>query len=183
MSSTGVSSPPGTDVGAEVGALRRSASPEQVRDELIDAAEGNEDDGLSPEEAQINEAIDDTANPLAGEKLTKKLLKLVKNAATAKSLRRGVKEVQKALRKGETGLMVLAGNITPIDVITHLPVLCEDKDIPYIYVPYKEDLGEAGGTKRPTSVILVLLKAGSDFKDAYDEAVTAVKAAYPASFK
>jgi H/ACA ribonucleoprotein complex subunit 2 len=58
-------------------------------------------------------------------------------------------------------LMVLAGNITPIDVITHLPVLCEDKDIPYIYVPYKEDLGEAGGTKRPTSVILVLLKPGS----------------------
>ncbi|MEV6897759.1 NAD-glutamate dehydrogenase [Amycolatopsis sp. NPDC051372] len=38
MSSTGVSSPPGTDVGAEVGALRRSASPEQLRDELIDAA-------------------------------------------------------------------------------------------------------------------------------------------------
>ncbi len=40
---------------------------EQAEDELIDAAEGNEDDGLSPEEAQINEAIDDTANPLAGE--------------------------------------------------------------------------------------------------------------------
>ena len=40
---------------------------EQADDELIDAAEGNEDDGLSPEEAQINEAIDDTANPLAGE--------------------------------------------------------------------------------------------------------------------
>src|SRR5690349_14083483 len=40
---------------------------EQAEDELIDAAEGNEDDGLTPEEAQINEAIDDTANPLAGE--------------------------------------------------------------------------------------------------------------------
>ena len=42
---------------------------EQADDELIDAAEGNEDDGLSPEEAQINEAIDDTANPLAGEEV------------------------------------------------------------------------------------------------------------------
>jgi hypothetical protein len=40
---------------------------EQAIDELIDAAEGNEDDGLTPEEAQIDEAIDDTANPLAGE--------------------------------------------------------------------------------------------------------------------
>jgi len=42
---------------------------EQTEDELRDAAEGNEDDGLSPEEAQINEAIDDAANPLAGEQV------------------------------------------------------------------------------------------------------------------
>jgi hypothetical protein len=42
---------------------------EQADDELRDAAEGNEDDGLSPEEAQIDEAIDDTANPLAGEQV------------------------------------------------------------------------------------------------------------------
>ncbi len=38
-------------------------------------------------------------------------------------------------------LMIIAGNITPIDVITHLPVLCEDSDVPYVYVPKKEDLG------------------------------------------
>ena len=25
-----------------------------------------------------------------------------------------------------------------IDVITHIPILCEDSDIPYIYVPSKE---------------------------------------------
>jgi hypothetical protein len=37
--------------------------------------------------------------------------------------------------------MILAGNITPIDVITHIPILCEEKDIPYIYVPAKEHLG------------------------------------------
>ena len=38
MSSTGVSSPPAHTVGAEIGGQRRSASPEQIRDELIDAA-------------------------------------------------------------------------------------------------------------------------------------------------
>ncbi len=42
---------------------------EQTELELRDAAEGNEDDGLSPEEAQINEAIDETANPLGGEQV------------------------------------------------------------------------------------------------------------------
>ncbi|WP_410658200.1 NAD-glutamate dehydrogenase [Amycolatopsis sp. lyj-112] len=38
MSSTGVSSLPGKDVGTEDGARRRSANPEQIRDDLIDAA-------------------------------------------------------------------------------------------------------------------------------------------------
>ncbi|ANN19720.1 NAD-glutamate dehydrogenase [Amycolatopsis orientalis] len=38
MSSTGVSSPPGKDVGTEDGARRRSVNPEQIRDDLIDAA-------------------------------------------------------------------------------------------------------------------------------------------------
>ena len=33
---------------------------------------------------------------------------------------------------------VIAGDISPIDVITHLPIMCEDRDIPYVYVPSKE---------------------------------------------
>lgn len=33
---------------------------------------------------------------------------------------------------------VIAGNISPIDVITHVPILCEESNIPYIYVPSKE---------------------------------------------
>jgi H/ACA ribonucleoprotein complex subunit 2 len=36
---------------------------------------------------------------------------------------------------------IIAGNISPIDVITHIPILCEEAGIPYIYVPSKEDLG------------------------------------------
>lgn len=43
-----------------------------------------------------------------------------------------------------------------MDVITHLPVLCEESGVPYVYVPSKEELGTAGQTKRPTSVMLVL---------------------------
>lgn len=48
-------------------------------------------------------------------------------AAKAKALRRGVKEVVKAVRKGEKGFVLIAGDISPIDVIAHLPILCEDK--------------------------------------------------------
>lgn len=45
-----------------------SEGEEQTDLELRDAAEGNEDDGLSPEEAQINEAIEQAGEPLAGER-------------------------------------------------------------------------------------------------------------------
>ena len=35
-------------------------------------------------------------------------------------------------------ICIIAGDISPIDVITHIPVLCEENAIPYIYVPSKE---------------------------------------------
>lgn len=44
---------------------------------------------------------------------------------------------------------VIAGNISPIDVnmITHVPILCEEANMLYIYAPSKEDLANAGATK------------------------------------
>ena len=102
------------------------------------------------------------AQPMAGKKLHKRVYKLVKLAASRKSLKRGVKEVVKALRKGEKGIVVIAGDISPIDVISHIPVLCEDGDVPYVYVASKADLGAAAATKRPTSVVFVAPKKGGD---------------------
>ncbi|XP_062157535.1 H/ACA ribonucleoprotein complex subunit 2-like protein [Alnus glutinosa] len=103
-------------------------------------------------------AIAPIAKPLAGKKLCKRTLKLVRRAAEHKCLKRGVKEVVKSIRRGHKGLCVIAGNISPIDVITHVPILCEEAEIPYVYVPSKEDLANAGATKRPTCCVLVLTK-------------------------
>ncbi len=77
------------------------------------------------------------AKPLASKKLTKKLYKLVKKSTKVKCTKRGVKEVVKAIRKGEKGLCVIAGDISPIDVISHIPVLCENSDILYVFTPSK----------------------------------------------
>ena len=124
-------------------------------------------------------ALSPIASPLADEKLTKKVHKLVKKASSAKVLRRGVKEVVKAVRKGATGLCVIAGDIAPVDVICHLPVFCEEKSVPYIYVPSKQDLGFAALTKRPTSCVLVSPKPGQTFdhQDLLDKTTAKVKKA------
>lgn len=84
-----------------------------------------------------------------------------------------MKEVVKGIRKGEKGsvrfdessfivadftsssLLVLAADITPIDIISHLPVMSEDANIPYVFVTSKEELGHASSTKRPTSCVMV----------------------------
>jgi len=119
------------------------------------------------------------ASPLAGKKLSKRLLKLTKKASKEKSLKRGVKEVVKALRKGEKGLVIIAADISPVDVITHVPILCEDQEVLYAWVPSRESLGSAAQTKRPTSVVLVSLKKESELNDTLKELQDEVKAITP----
>ena len=139
----------------------------------------DDDDGTPPKTYQERlKALSPISSPLADEKLTKKLHKLVKKASQGKALRRGVKEVVKSLRQGTKGMCILAGDVSPVDVIAHLPILCEEQDVPYIYVPSKQDLGYAALTKRPTSVVLVAPKGGAAFEhqDLLDKAISAVGA-------
>ncbi|KAK6500174.1 snoRNA-binding protein [Arthrobotrys musiformis] len=116
------------------------------------------------------------AKPLAEGKLSKKVLKTTKKAAKTKALKRGVKEVVKALRKSPNystaskpdaktlPLLILAADISPPDVISHLPVLAEDHGIPYIFVTSRAELGAAGATKRPTSVVMITPEAAGKKK-------------------
>ena len=34
-------------------------------------------------------------------------------------------------------MFIIAGDISPIDVISHVPALCEEHSVPYIFVPSK----------------------------------------------
>jgi len=118
------------------------------------------------------------AKPMATKKLAKKLFKLIKKSSKQKYyLRSGLKLVQTRIRKGETGIMVFAGNASPIEVACHMPAVCEDKGIPYIYVPTGRDLGTAMGVKRCT--LVVLIRPHADYKELYDECYEEVKCAPP----
>lgn len=64
-------------------------------------------------------------------------------ADSVTKLRTGMKDVSKAIRKNEQGMVVLAGNVSPIDIYSHIPAICEEKGLPYIYTPSKEQLGLA----------------------------------------
>lgn len=122
---------------------------------VADQSMAEEDGKVSYEDKLKNVSI--IAKPMASKKLTKKvrkkekknskyyfalnpflfqLYKCIKKGAKQKNLiRNGLKDVQSQIRKGATGLVVFAGDVTPIEVMCHLPAVCEEKGIPYIYTP------------------------------------------------
>ncbi|KAF7873933.1 hypothetical protein EAF04_002605 [Stromatinia cepivora] len=161
--------------------------------EVMDIVIGEDKEGAAPEIKPVG-ALVPFANPLADEKVAKKVLKSVKKAAKNKTLKRGVKEVVKALRKSPQsasntafpGVVILAADISPMDVISHIPILCEDHNVPYIFVTSRAELGAAGNTKRPTSVVMVTearsgakkaekIEGEEEFKDVYKDLVKVVE--------
>lgn len=147
-------------------------APEDALVRVVDGEEGDEPRG----------AVVPFAFPLAdNDKEVKKILKTVKKSAKTKTLRRGVKEVVKALRKSTTSatsssdisdpaaIVVIAADISPMDVISHIPVLCEDHNVPYIYIKSRAQLGEASATKRPTSVVMIAKERQGKKKEGKDE--------------
>ncbi|XP_017774542.1 PREDICTED: H/ACA ribonucleoprotein complex subunit 2-like protein [Nicrophorus vespilloides] len=114
------------------------------------------------------------AKPMASKKLTKKCYKLIKKAVKHKTyVRNGLKDVQMRIRKGEKGLVIFAGDVTPVDIMCHLPAVCEEKDIPYCFTPSRTDLGAALGAKR--GCLMVLVRENEEYKEAYDECKAELK--------
>jgi large subunit ribosomal protein L7Ae len=58
---------------------------------------------------------------------------------------KGTNEVTKAIERGKAILVLTAEDIDPPEIAAHLPVLSEEKEIPYVYIPTKDELGEAAG--------------------------------------
>lgn len=87
--------------------------------------------------------------------------------------RNGLKDVQMRIRKGETGIVVFAGDVTPVDIMCHLPGVCEDNNIPYCYIPSRADLGAALGVKRGT--LMVLIRERQDYQAEFNELKEEIK--------
>jgi U4/U6 small nuclear ribonucleoprotein SNU13 len=58
----------------------------------------------------------------------------------------------------------MAADTTPIEILMHLPLLCEDKNVPYVFVRSKQALGRACGVTRPVISASITLKEGSQLQ-------------------
>jgi large subunit ribosomal protein L7Ae len=51
--------------------------------------------------------------------------------------------------------VIVATDVTPEEILMHLPVLCEEKKVAYTFVPSKLELGRAAGIDVATSSIAI----------------------------
>lgn len=117
--------------------------------------------------------------PIADESLTQSLLDLVQQASHYRQLKKGANETTKVrpmpetlmtaltehnqtLNRGTSELVILAADATPLAIILHLPLLCEDKNVSYCYVPSKMALGRATGVSRPVIACSITTNEASE---------------------
>jgi U4/U6 small nuclear ribonucleoprotein SNU13 len=75
-----------------------------------------------------------------------------------------VSTATKTLNRGISEFIVMAADAEPLEIILHLPLLCEDKNVPYVFVRSKQALGRACGVSRPVIACSVTIKEGSQLK-------------------
>jgi len=90
------------------------------------------------------------------EDIQEKILQLVETARVTGKIKRGTNETTKAVERGKAKLVVIAENVNPEEIVMHLPALCEEKNVPYVYVKTKEELGRAAGLDVSAASVAIL---------------------------
>mmetsp|Transcript_21248 Transcript_21248/g.27401 ORF Transcript_21248/g.27401 Transcript_21248/m.27401 type:complete len:124 (+) Transcript_21248:126-497(+) len=112
--------------------------------------------------------MSEKAFPLADADLTISLLDLTSQATSYKQVKKGANEATKTLNRGISEMIIMAADAEPIEILLHLPLLCEDKNVPYVFVPSKIALGRACGVSRPVIAASITTNEASQLKSTID---------------
>ena len=107
-------------------------------------------------------ASESAAWPIADPPLAQEILDLVQQASHYRQLKKGANEATKTLNRGIAELVILAADTSPLAILLHLPLLCEDKNVAYVYVPSKMALGRACGVSRAVISCSITTNEASD---------------------
>jgi len=85
-----------------------------------------------------------------------KYYEAIEIARATGQIRKGGNEVTKSLEKAEAKLVVVAKDVSPPEIIMHIPLLAKEKGIPCKEVPSKEELGAAAGLSVSTAAVAIV---------------------------
>jgi large subunit ribosomal protein L7Ae len=88
--------------------------------------------------------------------LSDQTLEAIERAKATGKVVKGTNEVTKQVERGQAKLVIMAEDVSPEEILAHVPLLCEEKGIPYGYVPAKTELGTAAGLTVGTAAVAVV---------------------------
>jgi len=117
----------------------------------------------------VEEKKAEPAKPVAKTKSdTNEVLELIEIASapsTMGKVKKGVNEVTKAVERGTAKLVVTAEDVSPKEIIAHIPLICGEKKIKYVTIPSKSELGKAAGLNKDCSSIAIISAGEGDGKE------------------
>jgi len=89
------------------------------------------------------------------DELMGKVLELLSTSKDGGKIKKGINETTKAVERKTAKLVVLAKDVTPEEIVIHIPMLCKEMGVPYVFVNTKKELGESVGIPVPTSAVAI----------------------------
>ena len=85
-------------------------------------------------------------------------------------IKKGANEVTKAAERGIASMIVMAENVNPGELLAHVPMICKEKGIPFIYVEDQGYLADSAGMTAGTRTAAVaVLDVDKESQDIFNE--------------
>jgi len=77
--------------------------------------------------------------------LAERSLEALEVARDTGTVKKGTNETTKAVERGNADLVIVAEDVSPEEIVMHLPELADEKGIPVVFVDTQDDVGHAAG--------------------------------------
>ncbi len=85
-------------------------------------------------------------------------------------IKKGANEVTKAAERGIASMIVMAENVNPGELLAHVPMICKEKGIPFIYVEDQGYLADSAGMTAGTrTAAIAVLDVENEAQDIFNE--------------
>ena len=81
---------------------------------------------------------------------------IIEKARKTGKVEKGTNEVTKAIERGTAKLVAYGADVEPKEIVQHIPILCKEKNIPYVEADKKEKLGIAVGLSVKCSSVAII---------------------------
>ncbi|MCH1540553.1 MAG: ribosomal L7Ae/L30e/S12e/Gadd45 family protein [Candidatus Poseidonia sp.] len=105
------------------------------------------------------------------EDIAEKIYEMIQSNTNGR-IKKGSNEVTKAAERGTAQFIILAEDVNPPELLAHIPLICEEKGIPYGYVPSQEFLAkEAGLTTGIKAASIAVMEITKGAQEKFNEVV------------